>query len=190
MGHGRREGNPHVRRLGCGTATAGETDAAWTRGLALAAIISIVVISLTAPTANAMAGSNSWLPTWLRVVGEVVFAVIVAVHLWHLRASAGRERAWHTGHVLMALGMMDMFAPTSHMIVAARIGKLVFAAAVIVSHIVGGPSALANALAVIYVLLRIGHMAAYIGDRQPLRSAAFTVAQLIAAAIFIIPAFR
>ena len=42
-----------------------------------------------------------------------------------------------------------------------------FAAAVIVSHVVGGPSATANILAVAYVLLRIGHMAAYIGDRQP-----------------------
>ena len=65
-----------------------------------------------------------------------------------------------------------------------------FAAAVIVSHIVGGPSTAANILAVIYVLLRVGHMAAYIADRQPLRSAAFTVAQLVAAAIFILPAFR
>ena len=48
----------------------------------------------------------------------------------------------------------------------------------------------ANILAVVYVLLRIGHMVAYIADRQPLRSAAFSVAQLVAAAIFILPAFR
>ncbi|MGA8583673.1 MAG: MAPEG family protein [Roseiarcus sp.] len=66
----------------------------------------------------------------------------------------------------------------------------IFAAAVIVSHVVGGPSMTANILAVAYVLLRIGHMVAYIADRQPLRSAAFTVAQLVAAAIFILPAFR
>ena len=66
----------------------------------------------------------------------------------------------------------------------------IFAAAVIVSHVVGGPSATTNALAVLYVLLRIGHMAAYIGDRQPLRSAAFIVAQLVVAAIFILSAFR
>ena len=65
-----------------------------------------------------------------------------------------------------------------------------FAAAVIVSHVVGGPSATANTLAVVYVLLRIGHMAAYISDRQPLRTAAFSLVQLIAAAIFILPAFR
>ena len=66
----------------------------------------------------------------------------------------------------------------------------IFAAAVIVSHVVGGPSMTANILAVVYVLLRIGHMVAYIADRQPLRSAAFTVALLVAAAIFILPAFR
>ncbi len=65
-----------------------------------------------------------------------------------------------------------------------------FAAAVIVSHMIGGPSTTANVLAVVYVLLRIGHMAAYVADRQPLRSAAFGVAQLVAAAIFILPVFR
>ena len=58
-----------------------------------------------------------------------------------------------------------------------------FASAVIVSHIVGGPSVVANVLAVVYILLRIGHMAAYITGRQPLRSAAFTVAQFVALAL-------
>lgn len=100
-------------------------------GLAVAAIIAIVVIALTASTPNAVSGSNTWLPTWVRILGEVVFAVIVTVHLWHLRAPSRRERAWHTGHVLTALAMMDMFAPTNRVIVAGRIGKLVFAAAVI-----------------------------------------------------------
>jgi uncharacterized MAPEG superfamily protein len=65
-----------------------------------------------------------------------------------------------------------------------------FAAAVIVSHVVGGPSLTANVLAVIYVLLRIGHMAVYIAGRQPLRSAAWAAAQLVAVAIFITPLFR
>ena len=55
-----------------------------------------------------------------------------------------------------------------------------FAAAVIVAHMVGGPSRIADVLAVVYVLLRIGHMAAYIAGRQPLRSAAFGLAQLTA----------
>ena len=66
----------------------------------------------------------------------------------------------------------------------------IFAAAVIVSHMVGGPSRIADILAVVYVLLRVGHMAAYIADRQPLRSTAFSLAQFVALAIFVLPAFR
>jgi uncharacterized MAPEG superfamily protein len=65
-----------------------------------------------------------------------------------------------------------------------------FAAAVIVAHMVGGPSRIADVLAVVYLLLRIGHMAAYIAGRQPLRSAAFGVAQLMAVALFVSPLFR
>ena len=65
-----------------------------------------------------------------------------------------------------------------------------FAAAVIVAHMVGGPSRIADILAVVYVVIRIGHMAAYISGRQPLRSAAFGVAQLVALTIFVSPLFR
>jgi uncharacterized MAPEG superfamily protein len=65
-----------------------------------------------------------------------------------------------------------------------------FAAAVIVSHVVGGPSAVANILAVVYILVRIGHMAAYLDDRPPLRSAFWALGLLLAAAIFALPAFR
>ena len=65
-----------------------------------------------------------------------------------------------------------------------------FASAVIVAHMIGGPSRIVDILAVVYILVRIGHMAAYIADRQPLRSAAFTVAQFVALAIFISPVFR
>ena len=55
---------------------------------------------------------------------------------------------------------------------------------------VGGPSRIADVLAVLYILLRIGHMAAYIAGRQPLRTAAFAVAQLVALAIFVSPLIR
>jgi len=65
-----------------------------------------------------------------------------------------------------------------------------FAAAVIAAHMVGGPSRITDILAVVYILMRIGHMWAYIAGRQPLRSAAFGVGQLIAVAIFISPLFR
>ncbi|HTR14994.1 MAG TPA: MAPEG family protein [Roseiarcus sp.] len=64
-----------------------------------------------------------------------------------------------------------------------------FASAVIVAHMVGGPSRTADVLAIVYVLVRIGHMAAYIGGRQPLRTAAFAVAQLVALTIFVSPLF-
>ena len=64
-----------------------------------------------------------------------------------------------------------------------------FAAAVIVAHMVGGPSRTADVLAVVYILIRIGHMGAYIGGRQPLRTAAFGLAQLVALAIFVSPLF-
>ena len=58
------------------------------------------------------------------------------------------------------------------------------------AHIVGGASWIVDILAVVYILVRIGHMAAYLAGRQPLRSAAFTVGQLVALAIFVSPAFR
>lgn len=65
-----------------------------------------------------------------------------------------------------------------------------FAAAVIVAHMVGGPSRVADILAVVYVLVRVGHMTAYFAGRQPLRTAAFAIGQLIALAIFVSPLFR
>ena len=65
-----------------------------------------------------------------------------------------------------------------------------FAAAVIVSHMVGGPSRVVDILALVYVLLRAGHMGAYIGGRQPLRTTLFALAQLVALAIFVSPLFR
>ena len=55
---------------------------------------------------------------------------------------------------------------------------------------IGGPSRIADVLAVVYVLIRLGHMAAYIAGRQPLRSAAFSLGQLAALAIFVSPLFR
>jgi len=65
-----------------------------------------------------------------------------------------------------------------------------FSAAVIVAHMVGGPSRIVDILAVVYILVRIGHLAAYLAGRQPLRTGAFAVAQIIALAIFVSPLFR
>ncbi len=65
-----------------------------------------------------------------------------------------------------------------------------FAAAVIVAHVVGGPSALVNGLAVAFIAVRLFYTAAYLVDRQPLRSASFFVGLLISIAIFVSPALH
>jgi len=65
-----------------------------------------------------------------------------------------------------------------------------FAAAVIVAHMIGGPSRAADILAVIYVLFRVGHMTAYVARKQPLRSLAFSLGQITALAIFLSPLWR
>lgn len=65
-----------------------------------------------------------------------------------------------------------------------------FAAAVIVSQVVEGPSATVGWLALAFIVVRIGHMAFYLADRPPLRSACFTLGLLLTVAIFVHPAFR
>ncbi len=49
-----------------------------------------------------------------------------------------------------------------------------FAAAVIIAHQLGGAQAWIDALAVLFVLLRLGYGAAYIADRPTLRSLLWT----------------
>jgi hypothetical protein len=78
-----------------------------------------------------MTGINGWLPLGLRVSAVVVYGAVVVVHFWHLRVAELRERVWHAAHVLMALGMIDMFAPTRELIVAGDLGKWVFAVAAV-----------------------------------------------------------
>ncbi|MGO4869970.1 MAG: MAPEG family protein [Roseiarcus sp.] len=65
-----------------------------------------------------------------------------------------------------------------------------FAAAVIVSHIVEGANAAVGWLAVAFIAARLAHMAAYLMDRQPVRSAFFFVAMALTVAIFVHPAIR
>ncbi|MGH3094390.1 MAG: DUF5134 domain-containing protein [Streptosporangiales bacterium] len=74
---------------------------------------------------------NALLPVWLRVAVSAAFFVVLVVHVWHLVDCDRRARAWHGGHVLMALGMIDMFLPTHGMLVGAGVGEGVFAAAVV-----------------------------------------------------------
>jgi uncharacterized MAPEG superfamily protein len=65
-----------------------------------------------------------------------------------------------------------------------------FAAAVIISHLVEGASATVNWLAALFILARLAHMGFYLGDRQPLRSAAFFVGLIVVIVIFVQTAFH
>ncbi len=61
-----------------------------------------------------------------------------------------------------------------------------FAAAVLVGAIAGAPQHWADALAVAFVVLRLGYTAAYIADRASLRSALWTLGFLCVLGLFII----
>lgn len=65
-----------------------------------------------------------------------------------------------------------------------------FAAAVIIAHLIEGPSAIVNGLALLFLVARVLHIVFYLGDRAPLRSAAWTVGYLLVIAIFIQAAFH
>ena len=65
-----------------------------------------------------------------------------------------------------------------------------FAASVIIAHVVGGPSALVNWLAVAFIVVRAFYTVMYLTDRQPLRSASFFLGLFLTIAIFITPLFR
>ncbi len=60
-----------------------------------------------------------------------------------------------------------------------------FAAAVIISHLAIGANSLANGLAITFIIVRVAHMGFYLGDRPPLRSAAFFVGLIIDIVIFV-----
>jgi len=65
-----------------------------------------------------------------------------------------------------------------------------FAAAVIVSQIVEGPSVTVGWLALSFVVARVGHMVFYLADRPPLRSTCFFIGLALALIIFVHPAFH
>ncbi len=60
-----------------------------------------------------------------------------------------------------------------------------FAAAVIIAHVIEGPNAITNGLAVAFIIARIGHLVFYLKDNQPLRSACFSLGLLCIIAIFL-----
>jgi Domain of unknown function (DUF5134) len=60
-----------------------------------------------------MHGTTNILPSWLAVLWTLVFVAILVIHARHVADSEGQRRVWHSGHVLMALGMAFMYAPAS-----------------------------------------------------------------------------
>jgi uncharacterized MAPEG superfamily protein len=64
-----------------------------------------------------------------------------------------------------------------------------FAAAVIIAGTQGAPLGALNALAVLYIVLRIAHAALYIADWATPRSVVFGIAWLVNVAIFVLPLF-
>jgi len=62
---------------------------------------------------SATHGATNILPQWLAIIWTIVFVAIFVIHLRHVLDTHGQRRAWHSSHVVMALGMVFMFAPSS-----------------------------------------------------------------------------
>jgi Domain of unknown function (DUF5134) len=62
---------------------------------------------------TAHASGLSILPEWLALIWTAVFVSIAVSHCRHLLATRGQLRVWHSGHVLMAVGMVFMYAPAA-----------------------------------------------------------------------------
>ena len=78
---------------------------------------------------SAGAHGTNILPEWLAVIWTLVFIAIFVIHARHVLDSDGQRRVWHSGHVLMALGMVFMFAPASldHFNIPSGFWQLAFA---------------------------------------------------------------
>ncbi len=83
------------------------------------------------PTGGAGVGAAQILPSWLAAVWVMTFAAIVVIHLRHAVEEEGERRLWHSGHVLMALGMTFMYASSSvdRLVTLTSLWQLVFGSA-------------------------------------------------------------
>lgn len=74
-------------------------------------------------------GAVNILPAWLAVIWTLIFIAILVIHTRHVLDSNAQRRIWHCGHVVMALGMVFMFAPASidHFNIPSGFWQLVFA---------------------------------------------------------------
>jgi len=78
---------------------------------------------------SAAHGATNILPDWLAVIWTLVFVAVVVIHVRHVLETHRERRIWHSGHVLMAAGMVFMFAPPSldHFGIPATFWQLLFA---------------------------------------------------------------
>ncbi|MGL4239576.1 MAG: MAPEG family protein [Beijerinckiaceae bacterium] len=65
-----------------------------------------------------------------------------------------------------------------------------FAAAVLVAELKGGPRGMVDALAVVYISARVGYVGLYLLDKPALRSLVWAIAFFCAIAIFVSPLWR
>ncbi|HUA10537.1 MAG TPA: DUF5134 domain-containing protein [Solirubrobacteraceae bacterium] len=82
---------------------------------------------------SSSSGTNI-LPNWLAVIWTLAFIVIVVIHARHVMETDGQRRLWHSGHVLMAAGMIFMFAPATlnHIAIPSGFWPLLFANAALI----------------------------------------------------------
>ncbi len=85
--------------------------------------------SVAGMSMSAAHGATNILPNWLAIVWTIVFVAIFVIHLRHVVDTHGQRRLWHSGHVLMAAGMVFMFAPSSldHFNIPSSFWQLAFA---------------------------------------------------------------
>ncbi|HWC85603.1 MAG TPA: DUF5134 domain-containing protein [Solirubrobacteraceae bacterium] len=79
-------------------------------------------------------GATNILPDWVAVIWTLVFLAVFLVHARHVASINGQRRLWHSGHVLMAMGMAFMFAPASidHLNIPSSFWQLTFGGATLV----------------------------------------------------------
>ena len=69
------------------------------------------------------------IPVWLSWICFAIFIVILLFHLYHMVAMRGQHRAWHVGHILMALGMAWMFLPMHPLGIPVIVWQIAYAVA-------------------------------------------------------------
>lgn len=132
---------------------------------------------------------STWTPAWLGAAWTLVYAAVLvnhARHVWHLR---GTHRWWHLSHVVMALGMIDMFVPTHTMPVGEDAGETVFAVAAVVAAAAAAVQLLRGAgyllwLITIVDLAAMSYMFAMISDRSAPVTLVLVAWSLIEAALW------